>query len=115
MQAPNSNPIQSLASGQRYRVNSFDLGFINVHPVDLLVEVKTVCYDTHELELAPLPAAGGAVNETHVQVAQWFRESYPTRSKDDCLLKNALAFERLVETGAATPEKLRVVTPYAGS
>ena len=94
-----------LAPGQRFRVNSFDLGFINIEPVDMIVELKTVCYDTNELELSPLPLPGIPVEDGFDKVNRWFQEGYPQRTSDNCLLRNVQAFEQLVALQIAVAER----------
>jgi hypothetical protein len=105
MQAFNLDSPSYLAQGQCYRVNSFDLGFINVEPIELIVEVRTLCNETHELLLSPLPAIGEGVHGTLILVAKWFQEVYPTLSPAVCPLRNARVFGRLVEQGIAVAEQ----------
>ncbi len=96
----------SLGKGQSYRANSFDLGFINITPVDVVLMIANIDYGTNELELSFVPA-GVRESET-VAIARWFKESYPSRSKENCMLKNARAFERFIDLKYAVPE------PHAG-
>lgn len=86
----------SLVKGQLYLINSFDLGFINILPADILMKVKNADPSTNELELVPIPLPGHQECDTFLRVARWFEEDYPARSKVDCILKNAGAFERLI-------------------
>jgi hypothetical protein len=104
MQASNSLSPSFLSSGQRYRVNSFDLGFVNVEPIELVVEVTLVRTAANELLLAPLPAIGEEVHGSLILIARWFQEVYPTLAPADCPLKNAQAFGRLVALGVFVAE-----------
>ncbi|HEY4108488.1 hypothetical protein [Puia sp.] len=96
-----SNSSIRLAVGQCYRVNSFDLGFINVHPIELLVEIKHLDPEANELEFSVLPLSTQDPSPALIAIAKWFGDVYPTRTKDDCLLKNARAFDHLVDQGIA--------------
>jgi hypothetical protein len=113
------NPSQLLAIGQYYRVNSFDLGFINIMPTDLLVEVKRIDRQANELDLAVLPVSANDISESLIDIAKWFTEVYPQRTRDNCIFKNAIAFERLVSNGMAvlqtTPPSLPVTIPSSGT
>ena len=92
-----------LGKGQSYLTNSFDLGFINITPVDVVLQITDIDSDTNELELS-LVSAGGCGLQAGVAIARWFKEIYPTRSKENCMLKNARAFERFVDLNCATTE-----------
>jgi|SRR5579859_4671709 len=105
MLSAHSDASSPLATGQRYRINSFDLGFINILPVDMLVEIRDIHAESNELELSPFPLPGETASETLVQVARWFQEKYPSRTKENCLFKNAGSFQRLVDLGIAVLQK----------
>ena len=90
--------------GQLYRANSFDLGFINMTPVDIVLRITKVDNATNELELAFASVGACNLADTGAAIDRWFKESYPSRSKEDCLLKNASAFERFVDLKFACPE-----------
>ena len=90
--------------GQLYRANSFDLGFINMTPVDIVLQIKHIDNSTDELELAFVSADACNLQDTGAAIDKWFKESYPSRSKENCLLKNAGAFERFVDLKFVSPE-----------
>ena len=94
----------SIAKGQSYRANSFDLGFINMSPVDVVLQITKIDRTTNELELAFVSAAFRSLAETGVAIDRWFKEIYPSRSKENCMLKNASAFEKFVDMKFAAPE-----------
>ena len=94
----------SMAKGQSYRISSFDLGFINMSPVDVVLRVTKVDKATNELELAFVSAAFCNLGNTGAAIDGWFKEVYPSRSKENCLLKNAFAFERFIDMKFAIPE-----------
>ena len=77
------------------------LGFINVTPIELLLEVKWVDPQQNELELWVLPVASNETSPSLVAIARWFGEVYPSRTREDCYLKNAAAFDRLISMGTA--------------
>jgi hypothetical protein len=83
--------------GQSFRANSFDLGFINMAPVDIVLQIKEFNTVTNELELAFVSAGFCHLQDTGAAIGRWFKEIYPSRSKEDCMLKNASAFERFVD------------------
>jgi hypothetical protein len=93
-----------MGKGQLYRVNSFDLGFINMSPVDIVLQVTKIDRAANELELAFVSAASGNLVDTGTAIDRWFNEVYPSRSKDNCMLKNAFAFERFIDMKFAIPE-----------
>jgi hypothetical protein len=89
--------------GQSYRANSFDLGFINMTPVDIVLQITNIDPATNELELAFVWVGGCHLANTGAAIDRWFRESYPSRSKEDCMLKNAAAFKRFIDLKFASP------------
>lgn len=91
-----------LAIGQFYQVNSFDLGFINIAPTDLLIEIKHVDLPKNELLIFILPLPGQEMGQSMVALAKWFTNTYPTLTPDDCLLRNPSAFSKLVNCGLIT-------------
>ena len=91
----------SPAIGQYYGVSSVDLGFVNVTPTTLLVEIKYIDRKKNELELAVHPASEWEITKTFVAFARWFDEVYPRCTPANCLLKNLAAFERLIDDGLA--------------
>lgn len=93
----------SIIKGQLYLINSFDLGFINILPVDILMKVISADPATNELELAPIPLPGCHECATFLRVARWFEQDYPARSKEYCILKNVSAFEKLIRLKIAVP------------
>jgi hypothetical protein len=93
-------PVQQ---GQLYLVNTFDLGFINILPADILIEVKVADACANLLELAPLPLPDGEVCDSFRRIVRWFEEDYPGRSKENCILKNVSAFETLISRKIAVP------------
>jgi hypothetical protein len=93
-----------MGKGQSYRVNSFDLGFINMSPVDIVLQVMKIDRATNELELAFVSAAFCNLGDTGAAIDRWFKEVYPSRSKENCMLKNAFAFERFIDMKFAIPE-----------
>ena len=94
----------SIGKGQLYRINSFDLGFINVTPVDIVLKITNIDSSTDELELAFVSAGVCNFVDTGAAIGRWFKEVYPSRSKENCLLKNACAFEKFVDLKLAIPE-----------
>ena len=94
----------SIGKGQLYRINSFDLGFINVTPVDIVLKITNIDSSTDELELAFVSAGVCNFVDTGAAIGRWFKEIYPSRSKENCLLKNACVFERFVDLKFAIPE-----------
>jgi hypothetical protein len=91
-----------IANGQSYSVNSFDLGFINMTPVEIVLQITGFNRATNELELALVPDVCNLA-ATYEAIGRWFKETYPSRSKDNCMLKNACAFEKLVDLKFASP------------
>jgi hypothetical protein len=114
MHYANANPL-SLAAGQCYQVNSFDLGFINVMPIELVLEVKRVDLEQNELELWVLPGSDQETIAGLITVARWFSEVYPTRTPEDCFLKNAVAFDRFVAQGTAVLRNPSSMKPVPSS
>jgi hypothetical protein len=99
-----------IKQGQSYRVNSFDLGFINTLPVDLLVEIKEVDYYEDHLEI-DLPLQSDQVRQKGYRAIEtWFRQSYPTMRNNDCILKSPSRFERLIVDRTAM-----LVDPHANA
>src|ERR1700755_1973563 len=92
-----------LGLGQCYEVNSFDLGFINIIPTLLLVEIKQIDWETNSLELSVLPVSVTEINDSVIRIARWFSEVYPGLDKDKSLFKNAAAFQRFVARQLALP------------
>jgi hypothetical protein len=93
-----------IGKGQLYRANSFDLGFINVTPVDLVLQIINIDIARNELELAFVSVEECPLKDTGAAIDKWFKETYPSRSKENCLLKNARAFERFVDLKLASPD-----------
>ena len=102
MQKPDSNETLPLAIGQFYQINSFDLGFINITPTDLLLEIKALDPPGNEVLVSVLPLPDKNISPEMIAIARWFTHTYPTRTADDCRLKNAAAFADLVNCGLAT-------------
>jgi hypothetical protein len=94
----------AIGKGQLYKVNSFDLGFINVTPVDIVLKIANIDRSTDELELVFVSAGVSSRMDTAAAIVKWFKEIYPSRSKENCLLKNARVFERFVDLKFAIPE-----------
>src|ERR1700759_2516175 len=115
MQASNSPALFFLSPRQRYRANSFDLGFINVEPIDLIIEVTSACSVSNELLLAPLPVTGDAIHPTLILIARWFQEVYPSLPSERCMMKNVQAFGRLVELEIIVPEQDPAMPPAPAS
>jgi hypothetical protein len=92
-----------LSKGQSYRANSFDLGFINISPVDVVLQIKGIDTLTNELELSLVSAGVCESGKASVAIAKWFKEIYPSRAKENCILKNARAFQKLVDLNCASP------------
>ena len=99
-----------IEKGQSYRANSFDLGFINMTPVDLMLQIMKIDTSTNELELTFVSADGHRSTDTGAAIEGWFQRIYPSRSKENCLLKNAAAFERLVDLKFVSPVPLFFLT-----
>ena len=90
-----------IKQGQSYRVNSFDLGFINILPVDLLIEIKEVNYHEDYLEIN-LPLQGDQHSQKGYQAIEtWFRQSYPAMLNKNCILKSPSRFEKLIADRSA--------------
>jgi hypothetical protein len=92
-----------IEKGQSYRANSFDLGFINMIPVDLVLQIAHIDTSTNELELAFVSANGRHMADTGAAIDRWFKQIYPSRSTENCVLKNAAAFEQLVDLRFVSP------------
>jgi hypothetical protein len=93
-----------MLKGQLYRASSFDLGFINMTPVDIVLQITNIDIAKNELELAFVSAGVGNFVDTGAAIGRWFKEAYPSRSKENCMLKNAAAFEKFVDLKYAIPE-----------
>ena len=93
-----------IGKGQLYRANSFDLGFINISPVDIVLQIANIDSAKNELELAFVSAGVGNFVDTSAAIGRWFKDTYPSRSKENCMLKNASAFEKFVDQKYAIPE-----------
>ncbi len=91
-----------LGKGQSYLVNSFDLGFININPVNVVVQITDVDSTTNGLELSLVSADAKGSEKAFVAIAKWFKEIYPSRAKENCILKNARAFQELVDLNCAS-------------
>ena len=73
-------------------------------PVDILFQITKIDSTTNELELAFVSAAVCEWEDTGAAISKWFKEVYPSRTKENCMLKNGRAFERLVELRLVSPE-----------
>jgi hypothetical protein len=93
-----------IGEGQLYRANSFDLGFINMTPVDITFKITNIDSATNELELAFVSAGVCNSVDAGAAIGRWFKEAYPSRSKENCMLKNAAAFQKFVDLKFAIPE-----------
>jgi hypothetical protein len=94
----------AIGKGQLYRASSFDLGFINMIPVDVVLQIMDIDPATNELELAFVSAGVCSLVDAGAAIRRWFKEAYPSRSKENCLLKNVRAFEGFVNQKLAIPE-----------
>jgi hypothetical protein len=65
-------------------------------PVDVILRITNIDTSLNEVELAFVSAGVCNFQDTGAAIDRWFKEIYPSRSKENCLLKNAAAFERLV-------------------
>jgi hypothetical protein len=102
-----------LAAGQRFRVNSFHLGFINIEPVDVVVEIRMVSNASNEMEVALLPFPGESTAVGYAQIDRWYRDGYAACTQDNCLLKNARAFEQLIYLQVAVCEQRLTLSSLA--
>jgi hypothetical protein len=93
-----------IGKGQSYRANSFDLGFINMTPVEIVLQITDIDTATNELELAFVSAGVCNLVNTGAAIDRWFKEIYPSRSKENCMLKNACAFKKFVDLKFASLE-----------
>jgi hypothetical protein len=93
-----------IAKGQSYRANSFDLGFINMTPVDIVLHITAIDTATDDLELTFVSAGTCNLANTGAAIDRWFKEVYPSRTKENCMLKNACAFKRFVDLKFASFE-----------
>lgn len=93
-----------LQKGQHFIVNSFDLGFTNVWPTDLLIAVEEVNYKDNSLRLYPLPVPGVQPDNVFLLIADWFRDEYPKCPKGKSFVTHPVAFQKLVELKLAVPE-----------
>jgi hypothetical protein len=91
-----------LGKGQSYRANSFDLGFINITPVDVILQITDIDIATNELKLSLVSAGLYESEKAVVAIVRWFKEIYPSRTKENCMLKNARAFQKLVDLNCAS-------------
>jgi hypothetical protein len=94
----------AIGKGQLYRASSFDLGFINMIPVDVVLQIMDIDPATNELELAFVSAGVCSLVDAGAAIRRWFKEAYPSRSKENCMLKNAAAFQKFVDLKFAIPE-----------
>lgn len=90
-------------------MNSFDLGFINMAPVDIVLQIKHIDSLTNELELAFVSVSACNSMDPCAAIGRWFTEIYPSRSKENCMLKNARAFQTFVELKFAVAEPCKFV------
>ncbi len=68
-----------------------------------MLQIKGIDTATNELELSLVPAGVCESGKAIVAIAKWFKESYPFRAKENCILKNVRAFQRLVDLHCASP------------
>jgi hypothetical protein len=92
-----------LQKGQLYRISSFDAGFININPVDLVLVVEEVDYDKHLLRLSPTNLAEIGHLRSCKSICNWFREVYPDLKKR-LVLNVPEAFDMLINQKIAVPE-----------
>ena len=90
------NHEPTVTVGKTYLVNSFELGFINVQPTEMRVEIRKIDLDTNDFELALLSPTQSDKDESRRSIARWFTDIYPGLTKDTCILKNASQFLQLV-------------------
>ena len=109
MQKASFRDAALIKKGQRYRINSFDLGFTDITPTDILVEVVNINYAGNELQLTPVdlpdPDQDDPSEQPASEIIEWFHEIYPSRTKANCLFKNATAFERFIDHRIAVLEE----------
>ena len=84
--------------------SDLDLGFINMTPVDLVLQITHIDTATNELELALVSVGCCDSADNGAAIGKWFKDIYPSRSKENCLLKNARAFEQLLDLKLASPD-----------
>ena len=90
-----------IKKGQQFRVCSFDLGFTNVEPVELLVTVVDIDYGEDGIVLEPRLLSWGSPNNAFFSIMRWFRDEYPTIKKGTLFVNNLTAFAKLVELNIA--------------
>jgi len=85
-----------ISKGQRYEINSFHLGFINIEPTDLLIEVVDADYDRNRLVLTPVLLPGSSPGKTFLSIQRWFQDEYPKYEIGRFVINNLAAFEKLI-------------------
>lgn len=90
-----------IAKDQTFLINSFNLGFINVLPTDILIKVEHADYGTDHLVLSAVPIPGAPPEKTYMLIERWFQTTYPTLDKEKCLLKSPLKFQTFISSPAA--------------
>jgi hypothetical protein len=90
-----------IKKGQQFCLCSFDLGFTNIGPVELLVKVVDIDYEEDGIVLEPQLAPGAFSNNAFISILRWFRDEYPTIKKGTLFINNLTAFRKLVELNVA--------------
>ena len=90
-----------ITKGQQYRINSTQVGFTNFSPIDILLVIKHIDYETDLLDVSPLPLPGSFPDDNFLNIVNWFKKEYPRESKESSILKNIKDFEKLIATGRA--------------
>lgn len=87
-----------IEKGQTWQVNTFYLGFVNIYPTDIIVEVVEVDYTHNVLTLSPKPMPGFTRTAPYASIEKWFQTIYPSLEKTSTILKQPEKFELLVRS-----------------
>jgi hypothetical protein len=90
-----------ITKGQQYQINSFDLGFINVEPIVMLVTVIDINDTDNSIVLEPGLVPGVHPNNGFFSILRWFKNEYPVIQPGTLFINNRSAFEKLVELNSA--------------
>jgi hypothetical protein len=87
----------AIMKGQQYQISSFDLGFINVESIEMLVTLVDINFSDNSIVLKPGLIPGVYPSNTFFAILRWFQDEYPAISPGKLVINNFTAFEKLVE------------------
>jgi hypothetical protein len=102
-----------ITKGQQYQINSFDLGFINVESIHMLVTVVCINDTGNGIVLEPGLFPGIHPNNGFFSILRWFQNEYPAIQPGELVINNRSAFEKLVELNIAVLHDERTCSPGA--